>query len=237
MTASTRAFDGNLAGGAIAPRYVKQRYVKQRYVKQEYVKQRSVKQRSLAISLLVCCAAALHAQDWQIDRAHSAAQFSVRHLMVSTVRGHFGKLTGTVRYDPARPTESSVQAEVDVSTIDTREPKRDAHLKNADFFDVEKYPTMTFKSTKIEPAGAGKLKVTGDFTLRGVTKQVVFDVDGLTEPIKDRAGQRMGAAATAKINRKDFGMTWNRVLEAGGFTVGDEVTITIDVELIRRAGS
>ena len=184
-------------------------------------------------SFLYCHAAA--AQEWQLDRAHSAAQFSVRHLMVSTVRGHFGKLTGTVRYDPANPTASSVEAEVEVSTIDTSEPKRDAHLKSPDFFDVAQYPTMRFKSTNVEPAGPGKLKVTGDLTIRGVTRPAVFDVEGLTPPMKDRFGQRMGAMATAKISRKDFGMTWNRAIEAGGVTVGDEVTITIDTELVQRA--
>ena len=188
----------------------------------------------LTVASLVCWTAA-SAQEWQIDRAHSAAQFSVRHLMVSTVRGHFGALTGTIRYDPANPSAASVQAEVDVSTIDTREPKRDAHLKSPDFFDVAKHPKMTFQSTKVEPAGAGKLQVTGDLTIRGVTRPVVFNVEGLTEPIKDRSGLRRGAMAVAKINRKDYGMTWNRMIEAGGVTVGDEVTITIDAELIQRA--
>lgn len=126
-------------------------------------------------------------------------------------------------------------AEVDVTTIDTREPKRDAHLKSADFFDVQKHPVMTFKSTRVEPAGEGKLKLTGDLTIRGVTRQVVFDVEGPTPPIRGPANmERIGATATARINRKDFGMTWNRLLEAGGVTVGDEVTITIDAELIRR---
>jgi polyisoprenoid-binding protein YceI len=191
--------------------------------------------RALRVLASLLCATAAYAQDWQIDRAHSAAQFSVRHLMVSTVRGHFGKLTGVVRYDPAKPGEASVEAEVDVSTIDTREAKRDAHLKSPDFFDVEKYPTMTFRSTKLEPAGPGKFKMTGNLTLRGVTRPVVFDLDGVSEPIKDqRGGERMGATATAKINRSDFGMTWNRLLEAGGVTVGDEVTIVIDAELTRR---
>ncbi|MGH9660702.1 MAG: YceI family protein [Bryobacteraceae bacterium] len=185
--------------------------------------------------ILFVFSSALLAQDWQVDRAHSAAQFSVRHLMVSTVRGHFGKLTGTVTYDPARPAAASLRAEVDVSTIDTREPKRDAHLKSPDFFDVAKYPTMTFKSTKVDPAGPGKLKVTGDLTIRGVTKPAVFEVEGLSQPVKDRLGMRLGAMATAKINRKDFGMTWNRAIEAGGVTVGDEVTITIDVELVQKA--
>ncbi|MBK5291747.1 MAG: YceI family protein [Acidobacteriia bacterium] len=189
---------------------------------------------SYAIVALACCATSL-AQDWQIDRAHSAAQFSVRHLMVSTVRGHFGKLTGTIRYDPANPAAASVQAEVDVSTVDTREAKRDAHLKSPDFFDVQKYPTMTFQSTKVEPAGQGKFKVTGNLTMRGVTRQTIFHVDGLTAPIKDRGGERIGATATAKVSRKEFGIIWNRVLEAGGVTVGDEVTITIDAELTKRA--
>lgn len=178
---------------------------------------------------------ALPAQEWQIDTAHSAAQFAVRHLMVSTVRGHFGKLTGTVRWDPANPSSAAVQAEVDVSTIDTREPKRDAHLKSADFFDAEKFPTMTFKSTQVTPTGQGRLKLVGDLTIRGVTRQVVFEVEGPVAPLPGPGGAlRTGATATARISRKDFGMTWNRVLEAGGAVVGDEVTITVDVELIRR---
>jgi polyisoprenoid-binding protein YceI len=184
------------------------------------------------LSLILCCGAG--AQEWQIDASHSAAQFSVRHLMVSTVRGHFGKITGTVRYDPANPAAASIQTEVDVSTIDTRVEKRDAHLKGPDFFDVEKYPTMTFKSTTVEAAGDGALRVLGDMTMRGVTKPVVFNVTEITPPVKDRMGLRMGAMATAKINRSEFGMTWNRVIEAGGVSVGDEVTITIDAELIQR---
>jgi polyisoprenoid-binding protein YceI len=188
------------------------------------------------MAALAFCAGA-GAQEWQIDRAHSAAQFSVRHLMVSTVRGHFGKLTGTVRYDPAKPAASSVQAEVDVTTIDTREPKRDAHLKGPDFFDVANHPTMTFQSTKVEAAGNGLLKVTGDLKIRGVTRPAVFMVEGLGTPVKDRGALRMGATATSKINRKDFGMTYNRLLEAGGVTVGDEVTITIDVELVQRTAT
>jgi polyisoprenoid-binding protein YceI len=193
----------------------------------------SIRAAVLAIASLACCTAS-RAQEWQIDRAHSAAQFSVRHLMVNTVRGHFGKLTGTVRYDPQNPTAASVQTEVDVSTIDTGQPKRDAHLKSADFFDVAKHPTMTFQSTKVEPAGEGKLKLTGDLTMHGVTKKVVFDVDGPTAPVTDQGVQRFGAAATAKISRKDFGMTWNRMLETGGVTVSDEVTITLDLELVRQ---
>ena len=172
--------------------------------------------------------------DWRIDTAHSAAQFAVRHMMVSTVRGHFGKLSGTATYNPAKPAEAKVHAEVDITTIDTREPKRDAHLKSADFFDVEKFPTMTFQSTKAEPLTGGRLKLSGNLTIHGVTKPVVFEVEGLGTPSKEKGGERLGATATAKISRKEFGMTWNQVLEAGGIAVGDEVTITIDVELTRR---
>jgi polyisoprenoid-binding protein YceI len=186
-----------------------------------------------AFAWTVLCACSL-AQEWQIDRAHSAAQFSVRHLMVSTVRGQFGKLTGTVQYDPKNPSATNVQAEVDVTTIDTREPKRDAHLKSADFFEAERYPTITFRSTKVEPAGPKRLKLTGDLTMKGITKQVVFDIDGLSEPIKDRAGLRMGATAIARISRKEFGITWNKLMETGGVTVSDEVDITLDIELVQR---
>ena len=154
-------------------------------------------------------------------------------MMVSTVRGHFGTVKGSVVWDAANPVRSSVNAVVDVSTINTGQPKRDADLKGADFFEVEKYPTMTFQSTKVEPAGAGKLKVTGNMTMHGVTKPVVFDVEGLMPPVKAQNGLRSGATGTAKINRSDFGLTWNRVLEAGGVTVSDEVTITVDLELIK----
>jgi len=181
---------------------------------------------------LLLAAAALAQTQWQIDPAHSAAQFAVSHMMISKVRGQFGKMSGTAVYDAANPSAASVQAEVDVVSIDTREPKRDAHLKSPDFFDVEKFPKMTFKSTKIEPAGAGKLKLTGDLTIHGVTRPVVFTVDGPSAPIKDqRGGQRVGATATATISRKEFGMTWNRVIEAGGLAVSDDVTITLDIEM------
>lgn len=173
--------------------------------------------------------------EWQFDPAHSAAQFSVRHLMVSTVRGQFGKLTGSARFDPKDLTKATVEATVDVSSIDTREPKRDAHLKSPDFFDVQKFPAMTFKSKRIEPAGSGKLKLVGDLTMHGVTREVSFDVEGPSPELKDaRGGVRVGAAATARISRKEFGMTWNRAIEAGGVTVGDEVTVIIDVELVRK---
>jgi polyisoprenoid-binding protein YceI len=194
-----------------------------------------------AIAFTLVSFSLLTAQDtWQIDEAHSAAHFAIRHMMVSTVRGTFGAVRGTVVYDPANPSKSSVTASIDVSSIDTREPKRDAHLKSPDFFDIEKFPTMTFQSTKVEPAGAGKLKVTGDLTIHGVTRPVVFDVEGPTAPINAGGGKKggtmikSGVSATAKINRRDFGLTYNRMIEAGGVVVGDEVTITVDLELNKR---
>lgn len=177
------------------------------------------------------------AAEWQIDPAHSAAQFAVRHMMVSTVRGQFGKIAGAAHFDPAHPSAGSVQAEVEVASIDTRNTKRDAHLRSADFFDAARYPVMTFKSTGIETAGAGRLKLAGDLTIRGTTRPVVFEIQGLGAPLRDaRGGRRVGATATATISRKAYGIIWNRVLEAGGVTVGDEVTITIDVELVSRPG-
>jgi polyisoprenoid-binding protein YceI len=185
------------------------------------------------ILALSVCAGSLCAEtaEWRIDSAHSAAQFTVRHMMVSNVRGHFGKLAGTARFDAADPAKGSLEVTVDVASIDTREPKRDAHLKSADFFDAEKHPAMTFKSKRIERAGSG-FRLTGDLTMRGVTREVVFDVEGLAPEVKDgRGGVRTGATATAKINRKDFGLTWNKALEAGGLLVGNDVTITLDVEL------
>jgi polyisoprenoid-binding protein YceI len=173
--------------------------------------------------------------DWQIDSAHTAAQFSVRHMMLSNVRGHFGKTTGSARFDPKDPAKATLEASVEVASIDTREPKRDAHLKSADFFDVQKFPAITFRSKRVEAAAAGHLKLVGDLTMHGVTREVALDVEGPTPEMKDaQGGGRIGASATARISRKEFGMTWNRAIEAGGVVVGDEVAITIDVELVRK---
>jgi polyisoprenoid-binding protein YceI len=172
---------------------------------------------------------------WQIDSAHSAAQFAVRHMMVSTVRGQFNKLSGVVNWDGKTFATASVEIAIEAASIDTRESKRDDHLRSADFFDVEKFPTITFKSTRIEQAGEGRLRMTGDLTLRGVTRPVVFDVAGPTPAIKDTGGNsRVGATATATINRKEFGLVWNRALDSGGVVVGDEVSLTVDVELRSR---
>lgn len=172
---------------------------------------------------------------WQIDPQHSSAQFAVRHMAISTVRGAFSKITGTLVFDDQDVTKSTVEVSIDVSTVDTREPDRDKDLRSDRFFDVAHFPTMTFKSRKVEQAGAGKLKVTGDLTIRGTTKEVVLDVDGPTPPVKDPWGnQRTAATATAKVNRQDFGVKWNAKLDNGGVVVGDDVNITIDVELVQK---
>jgi len=170
---------------------------------------------------------------WQIDPKHSSAQFAVTHLMISTVRGEFHQVNGTVVIDDADISRSLVNVTIDASTVDTREPDRDKHLMSPDFFDVAKYPTMTFKSTRVEPAAPGKLKVTGDLTIRGVTKQVVLEVTAPKPAIKDPWGlQRTGVSGSAKINRQDFGVAWNKSLDAGGVVVGDDVNITLDVEMV-----
>jgi polyisoprenoid-binding protein YceI len=173
---------------------------------------------------------------WQVDPAHSEALFSIRHLTISTVRGGFSKIKGTISFDEKDPSKSVVDVAIDMSTVDTREPKRDDDLRSDKFFDVTKYPTMTFKSTKVEQVSAGKLKVTGDLTLHGVTKEVVLDVDGPSAAIKDPWGnQRAAASATTKINRQDFGVKWNKTIDNGGVMLGDEVSITIDVEMFQPA--
>ncbi|HKM66464.1 MAG TPA: YceI family protein [Candidatus Acidoferrum sp.] len=190
----------------------------------------------LAVTAGLAAALALPASagttTWQIDPQHSSAQFGVTHLMISTVRGEFHGVKGTVVLDDQDITKSTVNVTIDATSVDTREPDRDKHLKSPDFFDVAKYPALTFKSTKVEQVSAGQLKVTGDLTIRGVTKQVVLNVDGPKAPIKDPWGlQRSAASATAKINRQDFGVSWNKTLDSGGVVVSDDVNITLDVEM------
>ena len=176
--------------------------------------------------------------EWTIDPAHSAAHFSVRHLMISNVRGEFSKLSGSVVLDPADLTRSSVEVNVETGSINTREPQRDEHLRSADFFDVANHPTMTFRSKQIAAAGPDQFKLTGDLTIRGTTKEVTFDVEGPTPPVKDPWGNvRAGVTAAAKINRKDFGLVWNALTEGGGVMVGDQVSITIEAELIQKASA
>ncbi|HYO59592.1 YceI family protein [Archangium sp.] len=171
------------------------------------------------------------AAEYVVDSGHSNAQFSVKHMMVSNVRGSFSKVTGKAVIDEKDITKSTVEATIDTATVNTNEPKRDEHLRSADFFDTAKYPNITFKSTKVEKAGAN-LKVSGDLTMHGVTKPVVLDVEGFNTESKDPWGNiKRGGVATTKINRKDFGLGWNSVLETGGVAVGEEVAITIDLEL------
>ncbi|MGA2186020.1 MAG: YceI family protein [Bryobacteraceae bacterium] len=172
----------------------------------------------------------VRADTWQIDPPHSSAQFSVRHMGISTVRGAFTKVSGNVQYEPSDLSKTSVDVTIDAASVDTRVEMRDNHLRSPDFFDVAKYPTLTFKSKRVELAGKGRLKVTGDLTIHGVTKTVVLDVEGPSDPIKDPKGnQHMGASATAKINRQDFGVSGVPVM------VGDDISITIDVELVKPA--
>jgi len=171
---------------------------------------------------------------WNIDPDHSTIGFKVKHLMVSNVHGSFGKHTGMVDINDKDITKSKVEISIDTSSINTNVQKRDEHLRSADFFDVAKYPTMTFVSKKVAKDGKDKLKVTGDLTLHGVTKEVVLAVEGPSQESKDPWGNiRKGAAATAKINRKDFGLTWNKALETGGVVVGDEISIILEIEMIK----
>ncbi len=171
---------------------------------------------------------ALAADSFKIDTSHSQASFTVKHLLISNVRGEFGKTEGVVVLDEADPSKSKVEATIDVASVNTRDEKRDAHLKNADFFDVAKFPTITFKSTKVEKAAEG-LKVTGDLTMKGVTKSVVLDVTGPTAEVKDPWGNaKRGASATTTINRKDFGVSYGP-----DAIVSDQVKIQIDVELTK----
>ncbi len=171
---------------------------------------------------------------YQMDPVHSSAHFSIRHMMITNVRGEFTKVAGKILWDAENPANSSIEASIDVNSINTREPQRDGHLKSPDFFDAEKYPMIEFHSTKVESKD-GELEVSGDLTIHGVTKNVVLQVEGPTPEVKDPWGNiRIGASATTKINRKDFGLTWNNTLETGGFMVGDEVKISLEAEALRQ---
>ena len=171
---------------------------------------------------------------WNIDPAHSMAEFKVRHMMIANVKGTISKVSGVLTLDEANITNSKVESSIEASSIDTREADRDTHLKSADFLDVEKYPTLSFQSGRINKVGDGELSVEGDLTIHGVTRKVTFQVEGPTPPAKDPWGnERVAVSASTKISRKDFGLTWNAALETGGILVGDEVTITLDVEFIK----
>lgn len=171
---------------------------------------------------------------WNIDPVHSVAEFKVKHMMISNVKGQFTGVSGTLNLDEEDATKSRIEATIDAASVNTRDPQRDAHLKSADFFDVEKFPTLSFKSAGILRQGDGELEVEGGLTVHGVTRTVKFAVEGPTAPGKDPWGNtRIGISATTKINRKDYGLTWNAALETGGILVGDEVTITLDVQFIQ----
>ncbi|HVZ75260.1 MAG TPA: YceI family protein [Polyangia bacterium] len=170
---------------------------------------------------------------WDVDPSHATAQFGVRHMMISTVKGHFDKVAGHVELDEADPTRSKIEIQIDAASINSREAKRDAHLRSADFFDVENHPTITFKSTRIEAAGKDQYRVTGDLTIRGVTRSATLTVDGPTAPQKAPWGTiARGVSATGRVNRKDWGLNWNAVIEAGGFVVGDDVELHFEAELL-----
>ncbi len=177
-----------------------------------------------------------YAGEWDLDASHTTTSFAVRHMMVSTTKGAFDKVTGTANIDDADFSKSQFTVNIDVNSINTRDAKRDGHLRSPDFFDTAKFPTMTFKSTKIVPAGAGKYAVTGDLSLHGVTKPVTLNVEGVTPATKTPFGTTVrGLQATGKLNRKDFGLTWNAALEAGGVAVSEEVKLEIDAEFSAKA--
>jgi polyisoprenoid-binding protein YceI len=171
---------------------------------------------------------------WNIDPTHTVAEFKVRHMMISNVKGQFAKVTGALTLDDSNLANSHVEAIIDAGSIETRDAQRDAHLKSADFFDVEKFPSLMFKSTSISVVRPGELAVEGELTIRDITRTVLFDVEGPTPPAKDPWGNlRVAASATVKISRKEFGLVWNTTLENGGLLVGDEVTVTLDVQFVR----
>ena len=171
---------------------------------------------------------------WLVDPAHSNVEFAVKHLMISTVKGRFGDVKGTVTYNEANPKQSKVEIEIGVHSIDTRAEQRDAHLRSPDFFDTEKFPTMRFVSKRIDGDPTGEFKLIGDLTIRDQTHEVVLDAEFQGRNRDPWGGERMGFEAKGKINRRDYGLHWNQALEAGGFLVGDDLKITIEVELVKQ---
>ncbi|AKQ64114.1 hypothetical protein A176_001026 [Myxococcus hansupus] len=188
-----------------------------------------------AVALMFALPSMALASTWKVDESHSNAGFAIRHMMVSNVNGSINVKSGTVNLDDKDISKSTVEAVLDASSINTGNAKRDEHLKAPDFFDTAKFPEITFKSTKVQKAGAGKLKVSGDLTMHGVTKPVVLDVTGPSKESKDPWGNtRTGVTATTKLNRKDFGLTYNQALETGGVAVGEEVTVNLDLSLVKQ---
>ncbi|HXF50418.1 MAG TPA: YceI family protein [Dehalococcoidia bacterium] len=171
---------------------------------------------------------------WTIDPAHSIAEFAVRHMMVSTVKGRFRSMEGVITLDEERPERSSVVASIDVASIDTAEPDRDAHLRSDDFFNAERFPKMTFRSTRVERVDDERWKVYGDLTIRDVTKEVVLDTEFEGRTKDPWGNERVGFSATTELNRKEFGLRWNQVLETGGVVVGDRVKVSLHIEAVRQ---
>jgi polyisoprenoid-binding protein YceI len=189
----------------------------------------------IVLTLFFTFPALSQAATWQIDPDHSSFQFKIRHLMVSNVKGGFTKVKGAVTMDDKDIANLSVEVMIDAASVNTGHAQRDEHLRAEDFLDVAKYPTITFISKKVMKDGQDRLKVTGDLTIHGVTREVTVSVEGPTQEVKDPWGNfRRGATGTAKINRKDFGLTWNRVLETGGVVVGEDVDIFVEIELIKK---
>jgi len=188
---------------------------------------------ALAVGVLAPAAAqspAAAPHTWTIDQSHTTAGFSVKHMMVTNVHGTFGKVEGTITYDGADVSTIAADITIDAASINTNNERRDTHLRSADFFDVENHPTLTFRSKRVEEVGDGRFRLIGDLTMRGVTKEVALDVEGPSPVINAGRVFKVGASASTTINRQDFGLTWNRMLEAGGVTVGDEVKITLEIE-------
>lgn len=190
--------------------------------------------KSLAFAAVLAVPSLAAATEYEIHPTNSSALFSVKHMMVSNVRGSFSKVTGTANIDEKDITKSSVEAVIDAATVNTNDAKRDEHLRGNEFFDVAKFPTLTFKSTKVEKSGDG-LKLMGNLTIHGVTKPVVLEAEGFTVEAKDPYGNiKRGGTATTKVNRKDFGLTWNAALETGGVAVGEQISITLEIELVKK---
>jgi polyisoprenoid-binding protein YceI len=173
------------------------------------------------------------AESFGFDLVHSSVNFWVRHLMVSKVHGRFTKWNGTLVFDEKNPAGSRVEVEIDAASVDTKEPQRDTHLCSPDFFDAEKYPKLTFKSTRVEPAGEGRFKVSGDLTMHGVTKPATLDVEFGGRLVHPQMGERVGFSATTSIHRKEFGLAWNQVLDAGGVALGDKIEVSLEIEAVK----
>jgi polyisoprenoid-binding protein YceI len=187
----------------------------------------------MSITTTVTAPASTALTTWTIDPAHSHVEFAVRHLMISTVKGRFGVVTGTVKTDEADPAKGEVDVTIDAASIDTREAQRDAHLKSADFFDVERFPVISFRGSRISDVSGDRFTLTGDLSIHGVTREVTLDVTSEGRGKDPWGGERAGFSATTKIKRSEFGLTWNQVLETGGIAVGDEIKIALDIEAVK----